>query len=399
MKLPPSLDNRFETFVQALPEDYQQQAYEFKAFARSRKIRSPLQLLQLVMLYCGLDLSLRNCAGEVAQYQGYLSDTAVKKRLAACVPWVKSLLSIAIDLIHLSLRQVEITTDKEGEHLDHYVLESGDVVLIDRDYNQPRTLVPLIARGGEVVLRYNAHSMNLFEQDEAGQRIKMDWEARLQSLNRQPGCVPVCLYHGDQRVSGYVHAIALPPEKAAEARRKAKQRARKKGRTAREKTLYLSEWVLIFTSLAPEQLRTETASALYRVRWQVELVIKRMKSLLKIDELRAHKGTPLAELYLQGKLLYAAVIQKITQRRFAALKRTMDHPRQLTDCRLWHSVADEVKASIKACFPRRERFIADVIKSLCERPRKRSLQALPSDILQLIQPGQRLEVNDVLSMG
>jgi len=53
MKLPPSLDNRFETFVQALPEDYQQQAYEFKAFARSRKIRSPLQLLQLVMLYCG----------------------------------------------------------------------------------------------------------------------------------------------------------------------------------------------------------------------------------------------------------------------------------------------------------------------------------------------------------
>ena len=150
MKLPPSLDSRFETFVQALPEGYQQQAYEFKAFARARKISSPLQLLQLVMLYCGLDLSLRRCAGEVAQWQGYLSDTAVKKRLAACVPWVKSLLSgvfgleqvvdsgalrfividgstaqepgatgtsyrwhIAIDLIDLSLRQVEVTTDQE----------------------------------------------------------------------------------------------------------------------------------------------------------------------------------------------------------------------------------------------------------------------------------------------
>jgi len=299
MKLPPSLDSRFETFVQALPEDYQQQAYEFKAFTRARKIRSPLQLLQVVMLYCGLDLSLRNCAGEVAQLQGYLSDTAVKKRLAACVPWVKSLLSgvfgldqvvdsgslrfividgssvqepgatgtsyrlhIAIDLIHLTLRQVEITTAKEGEHLDHYVLEAGDVVLIDRGYNQPKSLVPFIERGGEVVLRYNAHSMNLFEDGQDGERVKIDWESHLQRLNQQPGCVPVYLYHDDQRVSGYVHALPLPLAKAAEARRKAKQRARKKGRTAREKTLYLSEWVLIFTSLSPELLSTETASAL-----------------------------------------------------------------------------------------------------------------------------------------
>jgi len=31
------------------------------------------------MAYCGLDLSLRSCAGEIAQRQGYLSDTAVKK--------------------------------------------------------------------------------------------------------------------------------------------------------------------------------------------------------------------------------------------------------------------------------------------------------------------------------
>ncbi|HPE62352.1 MAG: hypothetical protein KDI15_12210 [Thiothrix sp.] len=79
MKLPPVLDTRFEAFLQALPADYHEQAYEFKAFERARKIRSPLQLLELVMLYCGLDLSLRSCAGEIAHRQGYLSDTAVKK--------------------------------------------------------------------------------------------------------------------------------------------------------------------------------------------------------------------------------------------------------------------------------------------------------------------------------
>ena len=101
-------------------------------------------------------------------------------------------------------------------------------MLIDRGYNQPKSLVPFIDRGGEVVLRYNAHSMNVFEEDETGRRVKIDWEARLQTLNQQPGCVPFYLCHGGKQVSGYVHAIPLPAEKAAEARRKAKQRARKR---------------------------------------------------------------------------------------------------------------------------------------------------------------------------
>jgi hypothetical protein len=33
-----------------------------------------------------------------------------------------------------------------------------------------------------------------------------------------------------------------------------------------------------------------------------------MKSLLDLDQLRAKKGNALAELYLYGKLLYAAVV-------------------------------------------------------------------------------------------
>ena len=74
MLLPHSLNTHFETFVHALPADYVEQAYAFKAFVRARKIKSPLQLLELVMLYCDLDRSLRSCAGEVTQFQGYLSE-------------------------------------------------------------------------------------------------------------------------------------------------------------------------------------------------------------------------------------------------------------------------------------------------------------------------------------
>ncbi len=78
-------NTQFEAFLQEISADYQQQAYELKAFSRARKIRSPLQLLQLIMLYCGRDLSLRSCAGEVAKMQGYLSDMGVRRQLS-CPP-------------------------------------------------------------------------------------------------------------------------------------------------------------------------------------------------------------------------------------------------------------------------------------------------------------------------
>jgi hypothetical protein len=294
-------------------------------------------------------------------------------------------LHIAIDLINLSLRQIEVTTDKEGEHLDHYQMEKGDVAVIDRGYNQPQTLASWFERGGEVVVRYNAHGMRLHERQSQPQQAAIDWERKLQTLNQQPGCVPVALRLQDRSIPGYLHAIPLPPDKAAQARYQAKQRAQKNGRTASEKTLYLSEWVLIFTTLAPELLSTATVANLYRARWQVEWVIKRMKSLLTLDQLRARKGSQLAELYLHGKLLFAAVIEKLSQNRFAAAHRKMDAPRQLTDWRLWQLVRDEIKMGLTACFPAQPRFSRDVIKSLSERHRKRILQQLPQAVLYLSQ--------------
>ena len=308
-------------------------------------------------------------------------------------------LHVAIDLINLSIRQIEVTTDKVGENLDHYQLDEGDVVLLDRGYNQPKTLVPFLDRGGDVILRYNAHSMNLYEieaADDGKERmVKVDWESRLQTLDRQPGYFPVYLRHGNQRIEVFLHAMPLPPEKAAQARRQARERAKKNGRDPSEKALYLSEWVLVVTSLPPTLLGTEAIANLYRVRWQVELVIKRLKSLLQVDELRARKHSQLAELYLHGKLLYAAVTAKIAQQRWPQATRTMDAPRQITDWRLWRSVADDMKAGFKACFPRNSRFADDYLKSVTERPRKRTLQRLPTAVQQLIETCRTLGVSHV----
>lgn len=117
--------------------------------------------------------------------------------------------------------------------------------------------------------------------------------------------------------------------------------------------------------------------------------------LQRKDELRAHKGSKLAELYLHGKLLYAAVLEKMTQSRFANAKRKLDNPRRLTDWRLWKTVADDLNAGIKACFPVDARFEDDNIKSLSERPRKRTLQCLPSPLLALLSQCREMGMSRV----
>ncbi|MDO9142401.1 MAG: hypothetical protein Q7U38_18945 [Methylobacter sp.] len=57
-----------------------------QAFARARKIQSPLQLLQLVLLYCGQGLSVRSCTGEVAKLQGCLISKLLQPTKKAVIP-------------------------------------------------------------------------------------------------------------------------------------------------------------------------------------------------------------------------------------------------------------------------------------------------------------------------
>jgi IS4 transposase len=141
--------------------------------------------------------------------------------------------------------------------------------------------------------------MNIY--DEAGETL--DLYERLRATAQTPHCLAVRVHEGAESIEGYVHAYRLPPAQAAEARRRARAAAKKKGRCVQQRTLVLAEWVLIFTTLPPELLPTATIAALYRVRGQAELVIKRLKSLLDLDRLRARESSARAELYLHGKLL------------------------------------------------------------------------------------------------
>src|SRR5512143_3421936 len=60
-----SVDTQFDALLQDLPVDLVASAREFQAFTRARKIKTPQELLRVVLLYCGLDQSLRTVAGNL----------------------------------------------------------------------------------------------------------------------------------------------------------------------------------------------------------------------------------------------------------------------------------------------------------------------------------------------
>jgi hypothetical protein len=85
-------DNIFGNIVQGLPAGVAEMAFEFGAFTRSRAVRNPEELLRAVLLYCGLDYSLREVAANFTQVGRRLSDEAVRGRLSACEPWLMAML-------------------------------------------------------------------------------------------------------------------------------------------------------------------------------------------------------------------------------------------------------------------------------------------------------------------
>ena len=84
-------DNLFEALLQDLPQDLISLAYEHDAFQRSRKIKDPKQLFRLILLYSGLDLSLKETSYIFSSLDIPLSDTAVEKRLkSSAVSYLKT---------------------------------------------------------------------------------------------------------------------------------------------------------------------------------------------------------------------------------------------------------------------------------------------------------------------
>lgn len=421
----PAVEIAFEEFLKELPPDYAEMAYEFKAFARARKIKSPAQLLQVAMLYCGLDQALRSTAGSFALLQERITDTAIHRRLKACGPWLKALLHallpgtqtalkslrllvidgsslqgpgaqgtdyrvhLAMDLTNMTLHAVEVTGVAGAESLTRYPWQAGDVVLADRGYNQPRVILELAEHGVRVVVRLIPTALPLYRRLAGEERLdpaapRLDVAAHLRGIAGDLASVPVWLRGGRASGPGWLHAVRLPPAAAAAARQRGRRTAQRKGWTPSAAALELAGWVMVFTTVAPADLDGAAVLELYRCRWQVELAFKRLKSLLDLDALRTQRDSRLGEVWILGKLLYALVIERYIERRAERAGDRLDRARRATPWRVVALARRQVDAWILDVRRWRQDHWAACLEVLRERPRRRSLQTLPARAVELI---------------
>ena len=327
------------------------------ALQRRRAIRTGEALLRLILAYGPGGLSLRGAAAW-AGITGLadLSDTAVMNRIGGACDWLGEIAGVLLNrdapaghgaggvLGGRSLRLVDgsvitapasrgtdwrlhasydpagcrftdldVTDSRGAESLGRVRLDAGDVVLADRNYAKAAELASVLAQQADFVVRVGWSSLRLLGQDGA----PVAWQTLLDRLAPGEVCEQIVAVEQSGpggRLRGWTlfkaRLIVRRGDAAAAARGARRVRRshsrRRAGSTLQPITVQAAGFVMLLTSL-PQSIPPTDVLAAYRLRWQVELAFKRLKSLLGLDRLPA-KRRDLARSWLLAHLILALMI-------------------------------------------------------------------------------------------
>jgi len=401
----PAVPTEWEAALERLPAGWEAAARSSGALVRKRAVQSAGDLLRLVLAYSLWDWSLRQ-VGAWACVLGlaHLSDVAVRKRLRRTRLWLSSLVGqclgqvrdlanargVRLRLIDASvitqpgsqgtdwrvhvgfdvgqgrLDEWEVTDAHGGETLLRHAIARGEILVGDRAYGHRQGLGYLLSRAAQCLVRLNGYNLPL--QTPQGQRL--DVRAWLASLSprttRRERRVRVVTPQGEFDLR--LIAQRLPPEAAQAALKRAQQTSRKNGTRFNPLTAVMAGWVVVVSNLPAAAWPAASVLALYRVRWQVECLLKRCKSLLDLDRLRA-KDSELAQVYLLGKALGVILLEQQTAHAAQAVEAWFDDCRQPVSPWRWTALWwDQLRAvvhgrltfaMIEACLIQLGRYLRD----------------------------------------
>jgi hypothetical protein len=332
-----------------LPIGWQTKARESGALRRCRKFENAEILLRTLLIHLADGCSLRETAvrakyGHIAS----VSDVALLKRLKASGEWFRWMtvgvmkgwieqqpaaifgeelrirvidgstiqepgstgstwrIHYSIGLPSLQCDEVYVTSPEIGESFQQFRVHPGDVFLGDRNFGRRADIQHVVQGGGEVLVRINLTNLPLVNKKGASFPLLR----HLRTLTgTKLGDWEVWVPYKNTLLAGRVCALKKSKEAAEKARRKVLQENSRKGAAVKPETIEAAGYTFVFTTLDRTFSPTKVLE-MYRGRWQIEIVFKRLKSIIGLGHLRK---TDLegAKAWIHGKLLVAFLIEAL----------------------------------------------------------------------------------------
>jgi hypothetical protein len=345
------LNDDWSILIRLLPDRWREKARELGAFQRLRAFPDVDALLRTLLDHVAQGSSLRDTSVRATWWGcASVSDVAIWKRLKLAGTWLRWMaeglmrrwekptcwpllghnlrmrvidgttvqepgakgiswrLHYSIELPSLMCTEVHLTRINVGESFKQFKVTPGDVFMGDRGFAHAKGIVCVVLNGGHVIVRVNL--TNVPFQDKEGARFPLLDHLRCLSTG-EVGDWDVWVPYEKALIPGRICAVRLSAAAQERAVRKTRSKNGKKG-AVKEETLEAARYIMVFTTL-DRDTGAETILECYGARWQIELVFKRLKSLLRLGHLRK-KDTESARAWIHAKLLLAFLIDTIQRR-------------------------------------------------------------------------------------
>jgi len=332
-----------------LPKDWEEQARLLGALTRARGVVGAEELLRILLIHLASGCSLAETAVRAKRAGlGEISAVALFKRLKSAESWLRWLaeqtrgisrvpvlahgrrlrvvdatsvsepgstgtdwkLHYAVNLGDLQCDFFELTAvGNGGETFRRVPVRAKDIMLGDRIYVTPPGVAHVVDSGGDVLVRLNRQTLPLFDS----KRERMDVLRLLRGIKRgRPYQWKVRVQHPKSGwMNGRLIAIKLSAEAARLARRRLARRANRRQQGVSKRSLQAAQYLMIWTSL-PDVFDAATILEIYRLRWQIELVFKRMKSIMGLGHLPKTDPNS-SRAWLHGKLFVALLVERMIE--------------------------------------------------------------------------------------
>ena len=138
----------------------------------------------------------------------------------------------------------------------------------------------------------------------------LPWLGTLTRPGEVGGCSAYVRTNTGQRVAVRLCAVRKSDEAIGATERKLRRRAQRRCQRLNPETLEYARWVIVLTTIPAQLLDDVLILEWYRVRWQVELAFKRIKSLAGLGHLPKYDASS-SRAWLYGKLLVALMTERM----------------------------------------------------------------------------------------